>query len=50
MGNTHERHDIIVIGAGLVGLSTAYHLQKRFPDKRIFFPAIQSSDSFRYYE
>ena len=35
MGNTHERHDIIVIGAGLVGLSTAYHLQKRFPDKRI---------------
>lgn len=33
-GNMNQQFDISVIGAGLVGLSTAYHLQKRFPDKR----------------
>lgn len=28
-------YDIIIIGAGLVGLSSAYHLQKAYPNKRI---------------
>lgn len=30
-----NQYDIIVIGAGLVGLSSAYHLQKTYPDKRV---------------
>lgn len=30
-----NQYDIIIIGAGLVGLSTAYYLQKTYPDKRI---------------
>ena len=28
-------YDGIVIGAGIIGLSTAYHFQKKFPDKKI---------------
>lgn len=31
----NNKYDIIVIGAGLVGLSSAYHLQKTYPKKRI---------------
>ncbi len=31
----NSQYDIIVIGAGLVGLSTAYHLAKAHPGKRI---------------
>ncbi len=31
----NQQYDIIVIGAGLVGLSSAYHLQQAFPDKRV---------------
>src|SRR5690606_3658451 len=30
-----SQYDIIVIGAGLGGLSSAYQLQKRFPGKRV---------------
>lgn len=29
------RADIVIVGGGLTGLSAAYHLKKRFPDKRI---------------
>ena len=28
-------HDIIIVGAGIVGMSSAYHLQKNNPDKKI---------------
>lgn len=31
----NNAYDIIIIGAGLVGLSSAYHLQKVYPNKRI---------------
>ncbi|HRI70729.1 MAG TPA: FAD-binding oxidoreductase, partial [Polyangium sp.] len=27
--------DVVIIGAGFTGMSTAYHLARRFPDKRI---------------
>jgi len=30
-----ESFDIIIVGAGVVGVATAYHLQKNNPDKRI---------------
>lgn len=30
-----EKNDIIVVGAGLFGLASAYHLQKNNPEKRI---------------
>lgn len=30
-----ESFDVAVIGAGLVGLSTAFHIQKQYPDKRV---------------
>lgn len=30
-----ETFDIIVVGAGIIGVATAYHLQKNSPDKRI---------------
>jgi gamma-glutamylputrescine oxidase len=30
-----ERADVAVIGGGFTGVSTAYHLSRRFPDKRI---------------
>ncbi|GJQ03935.1 L-2-hydroxyglutarate oxidase [Capnocytophaga canimorsus] len=29
------KYDLVVIGAGLVGLSTAYHLKLKYPDKKI---------------
>jgi glycine/D-amino acid oxidase-like deaminating enzyme len=29
------RAEIVIVGGGLTGLSAAYHLKKRFPDKRI---------------
>ncbi|WP_392419943.1 L-2-hydroxyglutarate oxidase [Capnocytophaga canis] len=29
------RYDLIIIGAGLVGLSTAYHLRLKYPNKKI---------------
>ncbi|MGD8761168.1 MAG: FAD-binding oxidoreductase [Desulfobacteraceae bacterium] len=29
------RAEIVIVGGGLTGLSSAYHLKKRFPDKRI---------------
>lgn len=32
---TSKEYDIIVIGAGLVGLSAAYHLKQRFPWKKL---------------
>jgi hypothetical protein len=28
------RAEIVIVGGGLTGLSSAYHLKKRFPDKR----------------
>lgn len=31
----NNQYDIIVVGAGLVGLSSAYHLQKIYPNKKI---------------
>lgn len=31
----NNQYDIIVIGAGLVGLSSAYTLQKTYPDKKV---------------
>jgi FAD-dependent oxidoreductase domain-containing protein 1 len=30
-----EAFDVIVVGAGIIGVATAYHLQKNSPDKRI---------------
>jgi FAD-dependent oxidoreductase domain-containing protein 1 len=30
-----ESFDVIVVGAGIIGVATAYHLQKNSPDKRI---------------
>ncbi|MEM7167907.1 MAG: L-2-hydroxyglutarate oxidase [Planctomycetota bacterium] len=32
---TTQTLDVVVIGAGIVGLATAYRLQQRYPDKRI---------------
>lgn len=35
MDNQNDRYDVIVVGAGLVGLSTAYHLKKHFPNQSV---------------
>ncbi len=35
MDSKSDRFDFIVVGAGLVGLSTGYHLRKRFPEKSV---------------
>lgn len=31
----NQAYDIIVVGAGLVGLATAYHLKRKFPEKTL---------------
>jgi glycine/D-amino acid oxidase-like deaminating enzyme len=31
----NAKADIVIIGGGLTGLGSAYHLKKRFPDKRV---------------
>ena len=28
-------YDIIIVGAGIIGMASAYHLQKNNPDKKI---------------
>lgn len=33
--NEHRRVDFAIIGGGFTGVSTAYHMSRRFPDKRI---------------
>lgn len=33
--NLPGRYDIIVVGAGIMGVASAYHLQKNNPDKRV---------------
>ncbi|RLI57238.1 MAG: hypothetical protein DRO87_07165, partial [Candidatus Thorarchaeota archaeon] len=30
-----ETFDIVVVGAGILGVATAYHLQRNNPEKRI---------------
>jgi len=30
-----ERYDLVVIGAGIVGLATAFRFLERFPGKRV---------------
>ncbi len=35
MPTIFSKNDITIIGAGIVGLSTAYNLQKKFPSKKI---------------
>ena len=30
-----EKFDIIIVGAGIFGMATAYHLQRNNPDKKI---------------
>ncbi|MDH5636627.1 MAG: FAD-dependent oxidoreductase, partial [Candidatus Bathyarchaeota archaeon] len=30
-----KAYDIIIVGAGIIGTSSAYHLQKNNPDKKI---------------
>ncbi len=35
MSSIFSKNDITIIGAGIVGLSTAYNLQKKFPSKKI---------------
>ncbi len=35
MSTIFSKNDITIIGAGIVGLSTAYNLQKKFPSKKI---------------
>ncbi len=32
---SNKKYDFIVVGAGIVGLATAYKLQLKFPDKSI---------------
>src|SRR5690554_2479779 len=35
--DTYFRHvDFVIIGSGIVGLSTAYHLQKKYPKEKIY--------------
>jgi len=45
LDNSMEKFDIIVIGAGLVGLSTGYHLQQQYPDKSILIIAKERSEA-----
>ena len=32
---SEETFDVIIVGAGVLGVATAYHMQKNNPDKRI---------------
>ncbi|MGB3800710.1 MAG: NAD(P)/FAD-dependent oxidoreductase [Lewinella sp.] len=49
----HETHDVIIVGAGLAGIGTAYWLQKKCPQKDITILEARDSmggtwDLFRY--
>ena len=41
-----EKVDVIVIGAGIAGITTAYYLQKNFPD--LTYKIIESRSSLRW--
>nr|WP_318468159.1 FAD-dependent oxidoreductase [Photobacterium leiognathi] len=38
--------DFLIIGAGIIGLSTAWELQQRFPDKTVWVSEKESHEAF----
>ena len=43
-----EKTDIAIIGGGIVGLATAYHLTQQFPDKKVTI--IEKEDSLAHHQ